>query len=326
VTLTGAPPAKAASLAVWTGTEMLLWGGCNPCFSVGIGGGRYDPVNDRWSTVAAGGGNAIGYNQGAGVTPGTYALWTGGELLLSKFYEGSSLGPDLYAPATDSWRTSSLPLVNYAFAWTGTEALGFGTNTSVRYSPGSNQTTAITPQPARLDARVVWTGTEALIFGGASGLYRYDPQTSTMRGCAAPPAATTATHTYWIWTGSHAIAWSTFGASGARYDPVRDSWSPMTIAGAPASRVGPAVVSTGSEMLIWGGKSPYVPTYHRDGMGYLPAADAWVPMLNDSPNTARAVVDPSVVWTGTEMILWGGQYQTAVGTIDITQEGARFRR
>jgi hypothetical protein len=50
----GAPSGRWAHAAVWTGTEMVVWGG-RAEFAANShrdDGGRYDPVTDRWRTVA----------------------------------------------------------------------------------------------------------------------------------------------------------------------------------------------------------------------------------------------------------------------------------
>ena len=44
--ITGAPAARTQHAAVWTGTEMIVWGG-SPTV-----GGRYDPSTDTWRPVA----------------------------------------------------------------------------------------------------------------------------------------------------------------------------------------------------------------------------------------------------------------------------------
>lgn len=48
-TMTGAPLARSALTAVWTGSEVILWGasGIDP----DVPGGRYDPLADSWRSV-----------------------------------------------------------------------------------------------------------------------------------------------------------------------------------------------------------------------------------------------------------------------------------
>ena len=49
--LDGAPPsARAYHTAVWTGSEMIVWGGWDGGYEAD--GGRYDPVTDSWTPLA----------------------------------------------------------------------------------------------------------------------------------------------------------------------------------------------------------------------------------------------------------------------------------
>ena len=48
--LTNAPSARNSHTAVWTGSEMIIWGGWNgPPLNTG---GRYDPTTDSWTTTS----------------------------------------------------------------------------------------------------------------------------------------------------------------------------------------------------------------------------------------------------------------------------------
>jgi len=49
-TTTNAPELRAYHTAVWTGSEMIVWGGFNP---VGLNsGGRYNPSTDSWTATS----------------------------------------------------------------------------------------------------------------------------------------------------------------------------------------------------------------------------------------------------------------------------------
>lgn len=53
---TNAPSARSFHTAVWTGMEMIVWGGWDGLNSFNNTGGRYNPVTDTWvptSTVNA---------------------------------------------------------------------------------------------------------------------------------------------------------------------------------------------------------------------------------------------------------------------------------
>ena len=42
--------------------------------------------------------------------------------------------------------------------------------------------------------------------------------------------------------------------TGARYNPVTDTWTPMSTINAPRSRYNHTAVWTGTEMIVWGGE------------------------------------------------------------------------
>ena len=46
--LTPVPAARDSHTAVWTGTEMIVWGGLDDDFVFHYDGGRYDPLRDAW--------------------------------------------------------------------------------------------------------------------------------------------------------------------------------------------------------------------------------------------------------------------------------------
>ena len=101
------------------------------------------------------------------------------------------------------------------------------------------------------------------------------------------------------WTGNLMLVWLPTAGSGGRYDPVLDSWSPISTAGAPGPGAIPsaAVAWSGQELLLWGAQSQF-------GARYEPIADSWSPMSSiGSPSHRRASAS---VWTGDRLILWGG--------------------
>ena len=84
----------------------------------------------------------------------------------------------------------------------------------------------------------------------------------------------------------------------------------MNTDGAPQARVWSAAVWTGSEMIIWGGSyetnlsSLCNNPIFNNGACYNPITDQWRPLsTNGAPPPSRQAV---AVWTGTEMIVWGG--------------------
>jgi hypothetical protein len=124
-----------------------------------------------------------------------------------------------------------------------------------------------------------------------------------------------------VWTGSVMIVWGgeiadgeavhVFGDGGA-YDPVLDRWQPITGSGAlgttrHVAAFAPAVGARPDLMLVWGGSIESGDAgIHLLGEGHVydPAIGTWYPMSMVGEPWPRT--DPSVVFTGTEMIVWGG--------------------
>ena len=110
-----------------------------------------------------------------------------------------------------------------------------------------------------------------------------------------------------VWGGEYAVAGVTLYDDGARYDPAVESWTTMTLDGAPLGRAGHTAVWTGQEMLVWGGSSEVAPgdfQIQNSGGIYDPSLDEWLPMSMDGAPSART--GHLAVWTGDEMIVWGG--------------------
>src|SRR5207237_7906317 len=93
--------------------------------------------------------------------------------------------------------------------------------------------------------------------------------------------------------------------SGARYNPNTDSWLATSTTNVPSGRVYHRAVWTGSEMLVWGGEGLGAFNVLNTGGRYSPATDDWnATSITNAPAGRRY---HSAVWTGGEMIVWGGQ-------------------
>jgi hypothetical protein len=76
--LTNVPAAREYYTAVWTGTEMIVWGGYNG--SNLNTGGRYNPSTDSWTATSTANAPSLRY--------GHTAVWTGSEMIV---WGGSSI-------------------------------------------------------------------------------------------------------------------------------------------------------------------------------------------------------------------------------------------
>jgi len=329
--------------SVWTGSEMLVWGGFYFPADRGNYGGRYDPATDTWRLIGT-------WN--APTSRGRHtAVWTGSEMIVWGGEEEGlvpSNSGGRYDPSTDTWTPTSLtgaPQARtfHSGVWTGSELIVWGgcvdylcdvyPATGGRYDPALDQWTPVATGSApvgRYLHTAVWTGSEMIVWGGwtASGVTstggRYDPATDDWTATStsgAPDARFTQTA---VWTADRMVVWggragefsSIYFATGGRYDPVADTWSPTTMVGAPSARDGHRAIWTGSEMILFGGYDGS--TAVASGARYDPVLDQWSPTaLLDAP---AARVLPTLVWTGTEMIAWAGIGETAAELAD----GARY--
>lgn len=302
--------------AVWTGAEMLIWGGFLTDQTVSGTGWRYDPTADSWTQMS----------RVNAPTPRTFhtGVWTGSELII---WGGYTTDPGRfldtggrYDPAQDAWSpttTANCPAARdlHSAVWTGTEMIVWGgrggENSGGRYSPSTDSwmpTSLLDAPAARFLQTAVWTGSEMIVFGGDGGGYlnsggRYSPASDSWSPTTILGAPSPRSHHLAVWSGSQMIVWGGRPAtsSGGRYDPVADSWLPTSLTSAPSPREAPAGVWTGGELLVWGGSSS-----DSSGGRYDPAADIWRPTSLLGAPTPRT--EHTAAWTGLEMIVWGGVY------------------
>jgi hypothetical protein len=226
-TTVGAPTSRTESTAVWSGTEMIVWGGLSSGTPLNTGA-RYNPITDSWTAMSTVGAPSARFAHEAVWTGTHMVVWAGEQ---PGFNYNNTGG--IYDPASDTW-------------------LGPTTTTSA--------------PSARAFCASVWTGTRMLIWGGENPSkfntgHFYDPATDGWMGTTTLIGAPTArSHMPGAWTGRELVVWG--GGSGgphlntgARYNPTLDAWKgPMPTAGAPAGRAGFVTAWTGSRMIVWGGE------------------------------------------------------------------------
>jgi hypothetical protein len=242
--LTGVPSGRAYHTAVWTGSEMIVWGGAVYGSSQGTGdGGRFNPSTNTWTSMSS-----IGAPSPRKLHS---AVWTGSQMIVWGGMNGNNNFNDgsLYNPITDSWTPMS------------------STN-----APS-----------ARFRQNALWTGSKMIIWGGENNISGelndgalYDPVTNSwtpmsMVGVPSPRGDNSA-----IWTGSKMIVWG--GAypgnnmlnNGGTYNPTTNTWTTLCSVNAPIGRWLHGAVWTGSKMVIWGGDNGYGSSPLSDGAFIVP--------------------------------------------------------
>jgi N-acetylneuraminic acid mutarotase len=318
-----APEGRIGATAVWTGSEMIVWGGVDQSV-VGLDtGGIYNPSTDSWTPTPT--------NAPIGAFDHT-AVWTGTEMIVWGGNHMIQIGMNTggrYNPSINIWTptsTNNAPQARYLHTavWTGSEMIIWGgqiiaspffTNTGGRYNPSTDSWTA-TGTTGAPDGRyfhmAVWTGSEMIVWGGVNfGVYfntggKYNPDTDSWTGTSTTDAPTGRTSTA-VWTGSEMIVWggadsSSYLNTGGKYNPGTDSWTGTSTTDAPNARDGHTAVWTGSEMITWGGADLH--NIFNSGGRYNPTTDSWTGTSIDNAPDARA--SHTAVWTGDEMIIWSG--------------------
>jgi hypothetical protein len=153
---------------------------------------------------------------------------------------------------------------------------------------------------------IVWGGLGNLNSGNTGG--RYDPSTDSWTATSTTNApAGRGGHTA-VWTGFEMIIWGGLENlnTGGRYNPITDSWTATSTTNAPSGRYAHTAVWTGSEMIVWGGSGgcAFNMCVTNSGGRYNPSTDSWTDTSLTNAPADRAF--HTAVWTGSEMIVWGG--------------------
>jgi hypothetical protein len=330
VAAAGAPSARREHTAVWTGEEMIVWGGWDDTAT--LGGGRYAPGSDTWSPVAS----PVFLQRQYGHS----AVWTGSRMIAWGGFNGEDLidRGGRYDPVTDTWTPTFTPgnpspRYYHTSIWTGNLMLIWGgtsleaggdTRTGGRYDPLTDDWTEmnwVDAPAARALHTAVWTGTRMIVWGVYQSGGLYDPLTDQWTPTSIADAPSSRTGHTAVWTGTEMIVWGGERGglrtnTGARYDPQADIWTPTSLVNAPSKRQLHTAVWTGEVMIVWGGRVPDYPLPSSNAGGrYDPVTDWWLPNspLNDPPER----YDHTAVWTGDEMLVWGGRrspYDDVLGT------------
>ena len=320
---------RAQASYVWTGTEIIAFGGEMLAEGASDGprredGAAYDPVTGTWRAIAD-----------APLAPRSdqHAVWTGSEMIVFGGNEESLTGLTdgaAYDPTSDTWRPLADPpldgLRNSVAAWTGTELVVWDSvHGGARYDPCADAWTRMAPAPdgflgdAAYGSASVWTGDEVVVWGGATGTNfpldtaaAYRTATDTWRAVPPPPrgAAYAADP---VWSGSELLAWgrsNLFAAPrdeiGVAYDPATDAWrelpaAPLERADQSEGSTFPPAVWAGDRLLAWTGN---LDRAGQLALAYDPATDAWT-RLPPAPEDVGDLAYASLLWTGRQLVVVG---------------------
>jgi hypothetical protein len=229
-TLPDAPVGDVDPTAVWTGTEVVLWGTPD-------GGAAYNPCTNRWRVTAP-------MPEGGPLTAvyGTASVWTGAEMVVW----GGSMSTNFpraeaaaYEPKTDRWRVLPASIASPVLytpdpVWTGHEMFAWGWSNLGAREGRADDTVSFDP------VRNVW---------------RQAPDAPIV--ASAPCDCATVPHL--VWTGSHVLAWAgnldADGPIALSYDPTTDAWTtlPRPAVSAPQRSRASGFVWAGDRLLVFTG-------------------------------------------------------------------------
>lgn len=313
---------RSTMASVWTGEEMLIWGG--------EGGGNffddgaaYDPMTDTWRALSP---------APLSARNAPAAIWTGSEMILWGGHSEGTAHVDgaAYDPTSDTWRTiADAPMASGGLptgVWTGSEMIvlaGFNSTQLAAYDPTANawRTLAAAPgQPLGPDPSAVWTGQELVTFashgaGSQGGIFAYRPDEDRWRAlptpgvdagvadAASPGPPPSDRRPQLAWTGARLLAITqTAGARVAASDGGSGSW--VGLAPWPAD-LPPLEMAewTGSHVLLWGGDRAVL-------------VDPTTGTARSTPTGAGAGrLYPALVWADGVLVVWGGWEQHADGLV-----------
>lgn len=337
-----APLRRFGHSAVWSGSEMIIWGGQYAEGSITLvrsnlnTGARYNLAANTWSPISPTAAPSARF--------GHDAVWTGDRMVVWGGTDGTNVFNTgaRYSPTANAWSNMTItnrPVgrVGHTTLWSGSEMLVWGgyneflRDLGGRYHPTRDTWTSTAPSGERSERRdhtALWTGSEVLVWGGFDGERhlntggRYVPSLNLWlpiptNGAPSPRASHSA-----VWTGTEMLVWGGVGPdflnTGARYNPTTGLWTPIPTNRAPTARQGHAAVWTGNQMIIWGGQDT---AFVNTGARYNPANNTWTATASAGAPTARSGM-PSV-WTGTEMLVWGGVGGTLAAP-SVVATGGRY--
>ena len=312
--------------AVWTGKQMIVWGGYSNTAQYGDGA-AYDPATRTWTKLAAG--PLAG--RGLPVT-----VWTGKDMLIFGGAGNSGAYSDgaAYDPAANTWRElAPIPgslggnltgsgsyavwtgkvMVVWGFFGNGDGAHGGGSLAAATYNPAANSWTTGTVAPAQapLFGDAFWTGKEMIVWGSSPNSssrlegFGYDPATGRWSTLPPSPLGQAGRDSMLaVWTGRYLVVGGGDSPAGmqkdaAAYDPATNSW--IRLPDAPVGFDG-----NGTAPDIWTGAS--VVTIEDAVPGGRPLSldlttRSWS-LGPKAPVPGRQ--EAHEFWTGSEVLVWGG--------------------
>lgn len=300
---------RVGHAAVWTGDEMLIWGGMvggDPAIGVAADGAAYDPVARSWRMLPP-----------APLAPRSdaAAVWTGDAMVVWGGSDADGLPlPDgaAYHPAEDAWELLPAAPIPQSFPeliWTGRQLvlLEAAPLSGLAYDPSARAWTTIPAAPfdGAYELAAAWIGDRLVALASrkddrSAVLASWDPAS----GAWSPPEQAGIAKGWFlgpIWDGRRilfvnpGVELLDGGPTSALFDPATRAWTTVNplpegvVAGYPR-------VWTGDEVVFVGMGAD-------DAAAYDPDANAWRSLASPDEGPRH---DASAVWADGTVLVWGG--------------------
>lgn len=324
---------RAFASVVWTGTEVIVWGGEGKSDADVLNtGAAFDPSTGRWrdlppAPIAGRSGHA--------------AVWTGEEMIVCCGAVEGPAGPiAAYSPGSNSWRLlgelPELESVKYpASVWTGERMVVAGGvavgphDAALQLDPVADRWHGIVEfSPVRIERQpdAAWTGDEVVVIPRENTddpPAAFNPTTSRWRTFPEPPPSLAIDRPSAVWTGDELLLWGVtrdaddsgmHSAIGARLNLEAGEWSP--IADSPIGPIDWWNGTPGSNSAIWDADGRRMIVYTgaigrgtdenalTPVLAYYPDDDTWEKL----PGLAAAYHHPALVIAGDRLIISAGSF------------------
>lgn len=315
-------------VVVWTGSEVVVWGGEKPSEGAWhADGAAFNPATGTWRELAD-----------TPLAPRSehVAVWTEEEILVCcGRIVGAGASAGAYDPEEDQWRDISAPPISPAFAeaiWTGEEMLVFGgvggggTSNLVgaaAYNPVTDTWRRLADLPYGLERTADATIGNGVVYawpsqsqGSTKMPLAYDIASDEWLTLPNPPTPDPSSPSL-VWMGDMLFA---YGAGsdpggnaigiGVTFDPLGRTWrlaqhTPLEpVSPSEGTDASQKAVRVEGEVYIWTG---WVGTDWEEPItrvvAYDPSQDSWRE-LEPAPIPAQGLWHEPIIWTGSQLITY----------------------
>lgn len=307
-----APEGRRFHSAVWTGSNLIIFGGVDGDGNTLNTGGTYNLASDSWTPTSTAGVQGFDLHS---------AIWTGSRMIIWSEGIGQS-----FDPQTNSWSpisSTNAPSTRnqHSAIWTGTKMIIWGgvhpstgnrLNSGGIYDPISDSWESITltdAPSARYQHVAIWHSDHMLIFGGRNWLNQllrsgaaYNPETDTWTAIDNTGAPAGALHfgffseTKGLVIPGNPISFFDFNQN--QWTTVQENQS-ITI----QSHTDSAYALCGSRAFMFGGMN-LGGDFPNQGVLFDIASEQWTSLPTQSAPSGRR--NHSGICAGNSFIVWGG--------------------